>query len=542
MNLSATQKDRAAGVLLGQAIGDALGVPYEFKPPIKTGTARMIGGGLGPYSPSEWSDDTQMAICVAQVAATGADLSTYAGLDPIAKRFCEWRFRGASDIGNQTASVISAADLMIGGAAMDASMSRYDLDSWAKPFQRAAADYNATHNRSAGNGALMRNGIVGLTRLADREATAAAARAVAALTHADPLVAASCVLHAEAARVAVVDGRLDIRAGLDLLADDEREKWSTWLDEAEQQDPKTFTANGFTVKALQAAWSAIWHTETRTPSPDHVDRALQMAISIGHDTDTVAAIAGALLGARYGASGLRHDWRRQVHGWPGMRAHDLVQLALQTASAGVGRPIRGVVSTSSTTKGSSTSKEWPLIETTRQETRTLGVPLPGDAGVVLGTEADLPRAGELHCDAVVSLCRLGTGDCYPQGVAVHLEQWLVDSENAADNGDLTWALHDAADAIDTLREEGHSVLVHCVRAEHRTPAVALLYAVKHRHMSPEDAARDIRDALGRAEINGLLWRTAMAEAMGTSRRSPASLLHSSATSAAAVGGPCKTDD
>ncbi|WP_446664150.1 ADP-ribosylglycohydrolase family protein [Flexivirga sp. B27] len=512
MNLSATQNDRAAGVLLGQAIGDALGVPYEFKPPIKVGTAHMIGGGLGPYSPGEWSDDTQMAICIAQVAATGADLSTNAGLDPIAKRFCEWRFRGASDIGNQTASVISAADLMIGGAAMDASMSRNDLDSWAKPFQHAAADYSATHNRSAGNGALMRNGIVGLTRLTGREATAAAARAVAALTHADPLVAASCVLQAEAVRVAVVDGRLDMRAGLDLLADDEREQWSAWLDDAEREDPKSFTANGFTVKALQAAWSAIWHTETRTPSPDHVDRALQMAISIGHDTDTVAAIAGALLGARYGASGLRHDWRRQVHGWPGMRAHDLVQLALQTTSAGVGRPIR--------------AGEWPLAETTRQETRTLGAPLPGDTGVILGTEADLPRASELRCDAVVSLCRIGTGDRHPQGVAVHLEQWLVDSDNAADNGDLTWALHDAADAVHGLREDGHTVLMHCVRAEHRTPAVALLYAVKHRHMSPEDAARDIRNAVGRHEINGLLWRTAIAEARAC----------------ATVGGPWQSDD
>lgn len=47
MNLSATQKDRAAGVLLGQAIGDALGVPYEFKQPIAAGGARMVGGGLG---------------------------------------------------------------------------------------------------------------------------------------------------------------------------------------------------------------------------------------------------------------------------------------------------------------------------------------------------------------------------------------------------------------------------------------------------------------------------------------------------------------
>lgn len=504
MNLSPVQKDRAAGVLLGQAIGDALGVPYEFKPPIEAGEAYMAGGGLGPYSPGEWSDDTQMAICIARVAADGADLTSYDGLNPIAKRFREWRFRGASDIGNQTASVISAADLMIGGAAMDASMSRYELDEWSPAFEQAARDYAAKHPKSAGNGALMRNGIVGRTRLADRQATAAAAGAVAALTHADPLVAASCVLHAEAVRVAVLEGRLDIRAGLDLLPEDQRDRWSRWIDEAEHDDPKSFTGNGFTVTALQAAWSAIAHTMPERPTPDHVNDALQLAISIGHDTDTVAAIAGALLGARYGVSGLRHDWRQRVHGWPGLRGNDLLQLALMTASAGVGQPIR--------------SDQWPLAATTKRETKTLGVPLPADPGVILGTEADLPRANELGCDAVVSLSRVGRGDREPWGVSRHLEQWLVDSERPDANSDIAWALHDAADAINEMRDhyivsgDEHKVLLHCARAEHRTPAVALLYSVKHRHKSVEDAVLGIRKALGRNTIDGLLWRTAMEEA------------------------------
>ena len=71
MKLTTLQKDRAAGVLLGQAIGDALGVPYEFGPKIAPGQAQMIGGGLGPYAPGEWSDDTQMAVCIAEVTASG---------------------------------------------------------------------------------------------------------------------------------------------------------------------------------------------------------------------------------------------------------------------------------------------------------------------------------------------------------------------------------------------------------------------------------------------------------------------------------------
>ncbi|WP_183318906.1 ADP-ribosylglycohydrolase family protein [Flexivirga oryzae] len=346
MKLSAAQKDRSAGVLLGQAIGDALGVPYEFKEPITAGDAFMAGGGLGPYSPGEWSDDTQMAVCIAQVSASGADLTNGDALADIAKAFDKWRYNGASDIGNQTSAVIARADSYVMGAAMRASMSKRELDTeWFSAFQAAAAEYAADHPQSAGNGALMRNGVVGLTRLTDRDATAAAARAVAALTHADPLVAASCVLHGEAVRVAVTEGRLDIRAGLDLLSDDERAQWSAWIDEAEAEDPKSFSSNGFTVTALQAAWSAIHHTMPVRPTPDHVNDALQLAISIGHDTDTVAAIAGALLGARYGVSGLRHDLRQRVHGWPGMNGRDLIKLALMTATAEaeaiVARPLPG---------------------------------------------------------------------------------------------------------------------------------------------------------------------------------------------------------
>ncbi|GAA1346192.1 hypothetical protein GCM10009647_090650 [Streptomyces sanglieri] len=76
LNIHAT--DRAAGVLLGAACGDALGVPYEFgmRPLPDDGRPVMAGGGLGPYKPGEYSDDTQMHVCIAAVASTGADLTS----------------------------------------------------------------------------------------------------------------------------------------------------------------------------------------------------------------------------------------------------------------------------------------------------------------------------------------------------------------------------------------------------------------------------------------------------------------------------------
>ncbi|HOT24042.1 MAG TPA: ADP-ribosylglycohydrolase family protein, partial [Thermoleophilia bacterium] len=71
--LNDEQLDRAAGVLLAQACGDALGVPYEGRPPgAVDGPPVMKGGGLGPYEPAEWSDDTEMALCIADALCADA--------------------------------------------------------------------------------------------------------------------------------------------------------------------------------------------------------------------------------------------------------------------------------------------------------------------------------------------------------------------------------------------------------------------------------------------------------------------------------------
>ncbi len=194
----------------------------------------------------------------------------------------------------------------------------------------AAAAHRAAADGRAGNGGLMRTGIVGLVALDDRERTALVAARVAALTHADERCVDSCVLWSEAVRLAVVEGELDVRAGVDLLPPSRRSAWLSLIDEAEAGPPTRFRKNGYTVTAFQAAWAAI-HATRQVVGPDHVQAALSAAIAIGHDTDTVAAIAGTLLGARYGASGLPSDLLRRVHGWPGVSATDLIALALATA-------------------------------------------------------------------------------------------------------------------------------------------------------------------------------------------------------------------
>lgn len=304
--------DRAVGVLLGAAAGDALGVPYEYgsRPLPPVGEApRMLGGGLGDYAPGQWSDDTEMACVIAQVAADGPDLRSETALDRIADGFLGWFADGPADIGNQTRAVLSHQEPGPGSAGR---------------LRTRARELHERTGRSAGNGSLMRTGPVALAHLGDTAAIIEAARAVSGLTHVDARAGDACVLWCLAIDHAVRSGELDVRVGLSHVG----AGWGVLIDEAERGVPADFSAqNGWVVAALQAAWSAVVHA-------DGLVDGLETAVRGGGDTDTVAAIAGALLGARFGGGAVPVGWRQQVHGWPGLRADDLTRLA----GLGVGTP------------------------------------------------------------------------------------------------------------------------------------------------------------------------------------------------------------
>lgn len=319
MTLTTAQLDRACGVLLGTAAGDALGAAYEFGAPRGPELeVAMVGGGAFGWEPGEWTDDTSMAIAIAEVAATAADLRQEQALDAVVKRWHAWS-QHAKDVGVQTRSVLSRA----GRSGISAQTARAE----------SAALHQRT-GRTAGNGSLMRTAPVALAYLDDLAALVEAARAVSELTHYDLEAGDACVLWCCAIRHAVLTGELDTRIGLQHIDPARREVWASRLDAAEASKPFNFTNNGWVVEALQAAWCAI----AITPVPqedsatgvfrvDHLRHALYAAVRGGGDTDTVAAIAGGLLGAAYGASVVPAEWRRALHGWPGLGSRDLVALA-----------------------------------------------------------------------------------------------------------------------------------------------------------------------------------------------------------------------
>jgi ADP-ribosylglycohydrolase len=455
------RNDRIAGVLVGLAAGDALGAGYEFGPAFE-GPVEMKGGGLFNWEPGEWTDDTQMAICIATEAA-GGDLD----LDTLGDRFIAWAGE-ANDIGNQTRAVLSRA--------IDGS----DLPEAAAEYFRQRPDH------SAGNGSLMRTGPVALAYPGDRDRIAEAAAEISAITHADPLAIDACVLWSVAVAEAVETGEIPgMRSGLGHIPADRRHHWEEIIDKAERESPGVFTPNGFVVTAFQAAWSSIVHTPIPEDQPSrHLQATLENAVRIGNDTDTVAAIAGTLLGAAWGSSAVPLGWKAAMHGWPGhTTTRDLVRIALLAVKGG--KDVR---------KGwPSTPDLLPQYEKGYPQ-QPLAVPLPDDPGLLIGNVAGTAIA---DTDVVVSLCRMGSE---PVGPA-HYDVRLLDEASPAANPHLDFLLDDTARFITARRNAGKTVFLHCVRAESRTPTVAAAYLAHRLGISGPDALARVRAVLPAANPN-----------------------------------------
>ncbi|TFC21216.1 ADP-ribosylglycohydrolase family protein [Cryobacterium algoritolerans] len=308
--LTPAQHDRSAAVLLGLACGDALGAGYEFAGPLPANTpVSMRGGGGFHWTLGEWTDYTAMAVPIATAASKDRNLAADAVLDEIVAEWAVWA-RSAPYTGIQLGAVLSGTEPTAAG------------------IRRMAREQHDRTGRSAGSGSLLRTAPVALACLDDPAALAEVARLISELTHVESDAGDACVLFGLALRHAVLEGEIDLRIGLDLLPPARRDVWAARLAEAAQKRPADFPRNGWVVQTLQAAWSAISHTEA---DAGQLRRGVEAAVRGGGDTDAVAAAAGALLAARWGLAAVPESWRRLVKGWPGLRGPDLVSLAVLSA-------------------------------------------------------------------------------------------------------------------------------------------------------------------------------------------------------------------
>ncbi|MEV5445571.1 ADP-ribosylglycohydrolase family protein [Streptomyces sp. NPDC052644] len=302
---------RAAGAVVGSAVGDALGAPFEFGPegafsarfPEPRAGGEMCGGG--GWDPGEATDDTQMAVLV------GESLLERGGLDlpDVFARFQRWAAAEPKDIGLQTEDVLTSG----------------------RTWDTAAEAHFRMTGRAAGNGSLMRasTGAVHFAR-AGRAATMDAARRVAALTHGDSAAWEGTAVYHELVRVALDGGDplAVLPDAVDGLPAGQRPRYAAVL----APDWHPGLATEFNGAVWPCLGSAVWALRTTTT----FEGALRAAVDLGGDTDTVAAVTGGLAGARYGLDAIPARWTEPLHvPLPGfgrvLRAEDLVGLAHRLA-------------------------------------------------------------------------------------------------------------------------------------------------------------------------------------------------------------------
>jgi ADP-ribosylglycohydrolase len=312
---SRNRRDRAEGALFGLAVGDALGTTLEFTAaphapfaPLLEGPLRDIRGG-GPFdvAPGQVTDDTQMAVCIAESLRAHR---RYDAAD-VAARYVSWS-AVAFDIGNQTADALSRI-------ARGDGPSRAGVETW-----------NASGQRAAGNGSLMRTAPLGVWFAADANERRLATLADSLITHADPRCVLACAAFNAAVAAAITNGasalamlaaaREDARATAPLLVEilgtdavsAALADVSNDLEVAEREAPGVsgddldmHRSQGFVRVALRLAFFELLHA----PS---FEAALVDVVNRGGDADTNGAITGALLGARHGVAAIPQRWLAAV--------------------------------------------------------------------------------------------------------------------------------------------------------------------------------------------------------------------------------------
>ncbi|MGW0565613.1 ADP-ribosylglycohydrolase family protein [Streptomyces sp. NPDC003016] len=299
---------RIAGAVVGSAVGDALGGPFEFGPagafsarfPAHRADDEMCGGG--GWDPGEATDDTQMAVLVAEslLERNGLDLPD------LFARFQNWAASQPKDIGLQTEDVLTNG----------------------MPWDMAAAVHFQVDQHAAGNGSLMRAATSAVyCAPGGQQATMDAARRIAALTHGDRAAWEGTAVFHELVRVALEGAEpLGALPGvLDHVHPDHRQRYATVL----APDWHPDRATEFNGAVWPCLGSAVWALRTTAGYED----AVRAAIDLGGDTDTVAAVTGGLAGAYYGLDAIPARWTERLHvplpgsGGRVLRLPDLLGLA-----------------------------------------------------------------------------------------------------------------------------------------------------------------------------------------------------------------------
>jgi len=292
--------------LLGVAVGDAVGVPYEFKSRAemkRRPATDMTGFGTYNLPPGTWSDDTSLTLCLADSLTVGYDLAD------MAEKFVRWRDKAywtargdVFDIGRTTSESIAELKSI--------------LLKKQPELLRSLKDFASEHDN--GNGSLMR--IMPLLFYIKGKPIGEQFRIiwdVSSLTHKHIRAAIACLIYLRFAEylvqkqpkgVAYSQTQSDMRVFFtshnislyetqnfdSLIADDIRNLTENEIESA-----------GYVLHSVEASFWCFLKTNS-------YQEAILKAVNLGHDTDTTAAITGGLAGLYYGVEGIPAEWIAQT--------------------------------------------------------------------------------------------------------------------------------------------------------------------------------------------------------------------------------------
>jgi len=278
--------DRARGVLLGLACGDALGRPVEFSSASEISAAHgqldeMVGDGTWNQPAGTITDDTEQALCIAR------SLVDHQAFDPadVAERFVAWYDSGPFDIGRMTMRSLSR--LKHG-------------DEWDEAGEHVWEQ--SREGQNAGNGSVMRCPPLAIPYATDWDRLVEVSRQSSQITHADPRCTDGCAILNLTVAGLLENADTPLQDALDYVGADAPDELVTALRPLVRGDsPGTLETSGYVVHSLQTALHDGLFA-------DSAEEAIVTAVNRGGDTDTIGAIAGAVAGARFGASQLPDRW------------------------------------------------------------------------------------------------------------------------------------------------------------------------------------------------------------------------------------------
>ncbi|MDO5719875.1 MAG: ADP-ribosylglycohydrolase family protein [Actinomycetaceae bacterium] len=375
----------AVGALTGFAAGSALGIPWELQraPAVEE---KLSMSGRDGFLAGEWGSDVQIALCIAEVASAGR-LATASAIEAVAQRLIAWYesnpqhvprlLQGVFDVAlnPRLASPLVVEDLVAHGCGQLAAS-----DVRVAIALRRAAEYRGNSERitrrMTESASLAIAVPVALATLTAPEECTRTVTLVTTLTTTDPLVISLNLVYAHTLRRVVEGYARGIHWGSALrisdLVDLVIEHGQSVIANLEIDGLNTpiVTDTGFNQEVIDAlivlrdesnrgvgqGWSrglgagldgvsamrrviaacetAVWEFE-RNSSLNPVTVGIESAIRSGGDTDTVAALTGALLGGACGLAAIPEFWLTDLWGWPGLRADGLRDLATGCVYAGL---------------------------------------------------------------------------------------------------------------------------------------------------------------------------------------------------------------